>query len=369
MVSRGTRALILWLWIPSVLAGGIMTLELLLQLRSAAIERWRPDRTALDRLRRAYLPFTIKHLHPQYLFFFPLDAAERVALGNGVCSLDADGFREPGPASAAGRKLAVLLGGSAAFGHFASSNDTTITSYLNRLQDEYFFVNAGVPSWNSSQELMRMAFQIADLHPSLVIAFDGLNDAALMDLGVEAGRHYPAGTPESFDELETLIDEARRPWSRVTWPRLFPEITNRIEKYTAAADDGPGAPMDPVLVAAAARRYAGNLAAMAALSRDAGARFIAVFQPVAGLHHHLTPPADASTVLDVAAFRDAAIAALPSGVALQDFSSILDADFASVPIADPDLRDDTLFVDDAHLTDRGNAAVARHLLALIDGPR
>ena len=31
---------------------------------------------------------------------------------------------------------------------------------MNRLQDQYFFVNAAVPSWNSSQELSRAAFQI-----------------------------------------------------------------------------------------------------------------------------------------------------------------------------------------------------------------
>ncbi len=210
-----------------------MTIEILLQIRSTVTDRfWSPggvlDTTELGRLRRAYRPFTIQHLHPHYLFFYPLAPADRLALANPVCSLDADGFREPGPAAAAGRKLAVLIGGSAAFGHYATSNDTTIASYLNRLQREYFFVTAGVPSWNSTQELMRMAMQIAPMKPALVIAYDGVNDAALMGLGVDgSSQKYPMGTPESFDLLEDRLDEARRPWKRITFPRLFAEIANR----------------------------------------------------------------------------------------------------------------------------------------------
>src|SRR5262245_12182136 len=61
-------------------------------------------------LEDAYRPFAVQHLHPQYLFFFPLDPAERVAISNEVCSIDADGFRGEGPSHANGRRLAFIVG-------------------------------------------------------------------------------------------------------------------------------------------------------------------------------------------------------------------------------------------------------------------
>jgi hypothetical protein len=369
VVSDRARRLILILWIPALLAGGIMTIEILLQIRAAATERFRPDRTTLSKLRRAYQPFTVQHLHPFYLFFFPLQPQDRLALANAVCSVDADGFREPGPAAADGRKLAVLLGGSAAFGHYASSNDTTITSYLNRLQRDYFFVNAGVPSWNSTQELMRLSMQIADLRPALVIAYDGANDATLADIGVDANppRQYPAGTPEHFDQLEELIDAARRPWRRITWRRLLPEIFNRIDKYTEP--DAPGVPVARPIIDRAASQYINNLERMSAIAQHAGARFIAVFQPIGGLHARVTPGAfDAGSFIDDRMFRDAAMSAKPRDVALVDFSTVFDRELERVPVAEQDISADTIFVDALHLSDRGNEIIARRLWQVIAAP-
>jgi lysophospholipase L1-like esterase len=367
VVSASVRRLIMVLWIPATLAGGIMATEMLLQIRSAATEWYRAARNpqelnALQRLARAYRPFTIQHLHPHYLFFFPLQAADRLALGNSVCSLDAGGFREPGPAHAGSRRLAVMLGGSTAFGHYASSNDTTITSYLNRLQAEYFFVNAGVPSWNSTQELARLSLQIADLRPALVIAFDGANDAALVDNGLDgAAVKYPAGTPENFDRLEGLVDLARRPWSRITVRGLFPEISNRIDKYTAV-EELHGPPLDRAIVDAAARAYVGNLSRMAAVSRDAGARFVAVFQPVAALHRHVAADVfDPRDFIDTAAFHAAAVAGKRADLELIDLAAMFDDELASVPVDQDTPTAETIFVDEVHVTDRGNELIARRL--------
>lgn len=96
------------------------------------------------RLWKAYRPFAIQHPHPFY-FFFPLDSRERVVIGNEICSLDEYVFCRPGPDVAADRKLGFLLGASAAFGAYASSNAATISAYLNPMQNEFRFVNAGVP--------------------------------------------------------------------------------------------------------------------------------------------------------------------------------------------------------------------------------
>jgi lysophospholipase L1-like esterase len=362
VVAPRFRRFVLALWIPALLLGGVETVEILLQIRSAATEYFREASerkapTEQQKIKLAYQPFAVQHLHPFYSFFFPLQPQDRLALANPVCSIDADGFREPGPAAAGSRKLAVLLGGSSAFGFLASSNDTTITAYLNRRQSEYFFVSAGVPSWNSTQELARMALQIADLHPALVITYDGANDASLVDQGLDA-RHqprYPAGTPEHFDELEAIVDTAARPLSRITLASLFPEIANRLEKYVFTRT-GDSPPLDPVILQAAARRYTSNLLQVQVLARGAGARFLAVYQPIYGLHHRLAPDADGADA-DARAFHDAALTMKPAALDLVDFSAIFD-DVAAV-------TDSSVFLDDVHLSDRGSEMLANQLLRVL----
>ncbi|MFA5909874.1 MAG: SGNH/GDSL hydrolase family protein [Vicinamibacterales bacterium] len=348
---------------------GLAGVEILLQYRVAIREAFARDTSRLGELTRAYAPFGTQHLHPNYLFFFPLRAADRVAIGNPTCSLDADGFREPGPAHANGRKLAFLLGGSAAFGYYASSNDTTITSYMNAMQNEYFFVNAGVPSWNSTQELFRVALEVAGRRPALVITYDGANDAAGASLAHPAtGAPYPAGTPENFDELERVVDDPSGWGARLTLDGVLPEVMHRVRKYRHAIfAETPAPPIDPGRLDAAAARYLANLEQIAALSRAAGARYIAVFQPVAGLHRHLRA---SGAILAEArpGFHASVIKRRPSSFEFHDLSSVFDQYLSDIPMAGADVAPGTVFVDGVHLSDRGNEMVARHLLRLIAGP-
>lgn len=356
---RARRAL---LWLPSlaaVLMASIMALEVSLQIRAS--RRDAAQETELTPLERAYYPFSIQHLHPQYLFFFPLDPAERVAIGNPVCSLDRDGYREPGPAHAGGRKLAVLLGGSAAFGYLSTSNETTITSYLNRLQSEYFFVNAGVPSWNSTQELFRLAVEIDRLRPAVVISYDGGNDARLANVSNARGSAaYPGGTPESFDRLDALVGDLRAPQNLLSLPRLFPELRHRLEKYGyLTKQSGPEIGME-----ATARQYLSNQAQMAALSAGIGARFINIFQPVAYMHEVGKALVDNDTVMA----RFHRLVSTAPVAEHRDFSAIFDDVFAAAAAAGKPLERDSVFQDDVHLTDWGNELIAERLWRVVQQP-
>lgn len=341
--------------------------EILLQVRSAALQRAQRDETPLKKLQRAYSPFTQQHPHPHYMFFFPLEARDRLALGNAVCSIDADGFREPGPSHAGARKLAVVLGGSAAFGDYASANDQTITSHLNRLQDEYFFVNAGVPSWNSTQQLIRLALDIVERRPALIVAYDGANDAVLAgQIRSRTGAAYPPGTPEFFDTLERLIEEDDDPLAGLHPRALLPELTLRFDKWfssssSPADDDDTISDAD---ITAAARRYRANHSRMAELSNAAGAKFISVFQPIANLHEHIDSTALGRRPL-VEKFHREATGGLPPPYDLVDLSSVFNGAVPQITLAGPELADDAMFVDLVHLTDRGNAFVAERLWKLI----
>lgn len=297
-VSRGrqaARVVVGLIWIVTAIVAVVVLAELGFESRAAykeaayirAVRPVAPPSPRLDALSLAYQPFNVQYLHPQYLFFFPLDRQTRTTMGNPTASIDANGFREPGPAQADGRRLAVMLGGSAVFGEFATSNAKTITSYLNGLQDQYFFVNAGVSSWVSSQELMRLVLEIADLRPGLVIAYDGANDGALAGMSNPRSLvKYPPGTPEYFSTLDVLVDDSTASrWTRLGY--LFPELELRLAKLRRAAVPTP----DPTSAdaAAAARVYLDNQARMALVAQAVGARFVSIFQPIAELHRHVDP--------------------------------------------------------------------------------
>ncbi len=342
--------------------------ELLLQMRSAAREASTDADTPLSQRDLAYHHFSVQHPHPHYGFFFPLEPRERLAIGNAICSLDADGFREPGPSHAGGRKLAFLIGGSAAFGDLASSNDQTISSHLNKLQSEYFFVNAGVPSWNSTQELMRLALDIVERQPALIVAYDGANDAVLAgQVRPSTGSTYPPGTPEFFDVIEGLIDNTPEPLSERLHPRtLLPELAMRWDNLLGRRDsefDDDDAVSDADILAAA-RRYRSNHARMAELSAAAGARFVAVFQPVANLHERVDTTEIGRRPL-VEKFHHAAIGGPRPPYDFFDLSDVFESVVDRVTLTGPNLDDDAVFADLVHLTDRGNAIVAGQLWKLI----
>lgn len=274
------------------------------------------------------------------------------------------------------RKLAFFLGGSAAFGHFASSDSTTITGYLNASQNEYHFVNAGVPSWNSYQELCRLENQILDYRPELVIAYDGGNDYALLEHFWRRGLDYPAGTPESFDELFALVGDIRAGYVHVPrkpiWEGLFPRVSNGIQRRLFPKPRGKSGessnpitePLPDSLISAGVRRYLSNLFCMQAISEASGGRFIGVFQPV-GEFHSNAPECKKNRHPQFMEFKRSVLEKATTLHEYLDFSTI----FESYPGKAPwlgegihqDLGDEVIFVDSFHLYDRGNRIVAQEI--------
>lgn len=349
------------LWVAAAGLAAAVAIEVLLQSRSAYLQAH--DQRRYSVLARAYEPFITESLHPQYLFFFRPGDAERRRMGNATCSIDARGFREPGIEYARGRKLAFLVGGSVAFGLFASSNDATITAHLNRLQQEYFFVNAGVPGFNSTQILVRLTTELAGYRPALVIALDGWNDLQLAREREFIERNIPAGTPEAFPALEDAVAAARSPWRHLLPETLFPEISLRLESRDG---DEPALPVPETRLTDAAHRFVINHVRMAAISHSVGARFVSVFQPLAPLHEHIeTTLRDQDSTAEL--FHRVVAERLGAGVEFHDMSRVFDAHFSEIPVGVPDIEDDTVFVDNIHLYDPGNQIVAQELLTLVAG--
>ncbi len=76
-----------------------------------------------------------------------------------------------------------LVGGSTAFGAGATSDDTTISGFLQKKFDDIKLtkkiqiINAGISSATSFEEMYYIKHTLAQLNPDLIIIYDGFNDA------------------------------------------------------------------------------------------------------------------------------------------------------------------------------------------------
>lgn len=328
-------------------------------------------------LNEQYQSFTVQRLHPLSLFSFPSSVEEREAISNETVSIGAHGFRGVGPDEAGERELAFLIGGSTAFGHFASADSTTVTGFLNSKQDKYHFVNAGVPSWNSTQELRRMIDELLAYEPALIITLNGSNDVAVALDYARKGKGYPLGSPESFDKLEALVDDVRGGCREPDIPfyeYAFPDLT-RHTRNMLGFTEGPDrkelteGELD-TLAAEVAQKYLWNIGMMSQISDSFGVEFIALTQPVADLHQNVehVPDSSSERTRIYAGFREAVVSE-SNEFPLHGFSSIFDSHFEDVPVFSFGLEEldqqKHIFIDHVHFTDRGNEIIADEIISLI----
>ena len=307
------------------------------------------------------------YVHPHYLYFFPFTAAGRTAISNDACGITPDGFRKPGPDARGDRRLAFLVGGSVAFSQSTSSDATTITSALNRLQDEYFFVTAGVSGWNSAQELSRLAFQLLDYQPALIVTLDGANDARIAEGLAHRGGDW-IGAPANFDVISDLVSR-QQPLAALAGLRdaLFPSLALRWRMHLRAVELRARGPLKSHDMELAASRYVTHLVRMHDLTTASGGRFVAIFQPMVQLHHKQDVPIRDLDGLET--FHAAALRDMPAHLEFHDFGRLFDRLLPVVRIEEGDVTDETVFVDPVHLHDRGNAMLAQALWEALAGGR
>lgn len=179
---------------------------------------------------------------------------------------------------------------------------------------------------------------------------------------------YPAGTPESFDRLAEFFDDIRGDAHQLQMglvERLFPEISNRIDKYWLGVKQlEEASPVSQSVLNASVDRYLANLERMRDLVTAGGGRFVGVFQPLAGLHSHVerTFAADSDAKRR---FHDAFIQKDLHHLEFDDLSAVFDRYYAAVPVLEHDIGKDTVFVDNAHLYDPGNSILARELWRIV----
>ena len=122
-----------------------------------------------------YYEFIRQILHPTYFFSMHWDIEKIKKINNPFVSLNNSGFRNS--LNFENKKNGiVVLGGSTAFSHGSSSDNTSISSFLSK-KTKYNSINRAAPSWNSHQEMLSLIEYKNDY--DYVISLSSSNDFAL----------------------------------------------------------------------------------------------------------------------------------------------------------------------------------------------
>jgi len=280
-------------------------------------------------------------------------------------SINAQGFRgrdwvkEKPPGTV---RLAVL-GGSAAFGHSALSDEATMTAVLERQLNRgtregarYEVMNAGVMAYDSRQEFILLATEILDYDVDLVLVFDGWND------------FYQSGAvaPDRplfralFGEYEEVIARSRQPIRAFLRHSAFYRGLERRLSELPGPDRqfGQYGMREDALAA-----YRKNLRLMCRIARAAGARGLLVSQPELYHRPDPVPEGDLATRKKkaVAGYADYARACYPRYMAAAREAAA--AEGASYYDANRALagHPEAVFSDRVHLNDDGQRIVGKAL--------
>ncbi len=191
-----------------------------------------------------------------------------------ILSIDEHGFR--GGYGSDEKVKAFVLGGSAAFGHSLSSDETAFASILNTYGEKYEFINAAVIGYQSGQELALMVHKLDNFRPALYIVFDGWND--LFD---------PLLAPRAKGEFG-FINVFFMLQDRLAIHHL--EQAKKKNLIFASAKRKKARDIDtenPAYLEEISQAYTNNLSKMNRFANGAGASFLVVFQPELGAKHNL----------------------------------------------------------------------------------
>lgn len=199
-------------------------------------------------------------------------------------TINSRGYRGPEPDPNPAVTRVVLVGGSAAFGSGAESDDATLARAIERRLPNVQVINAAVNGHVSTDELTLLQKELLDLKPALVIALDAFNDATLGYV-LEGSRLQ---TNSTFRDLELRLIRLQAIESnplRAFWAvgySIFPELLGRAEKLERLPSrirqdfygEMPDDPLEPRI-----RNYSANVLQMESLCQARGIRFLAVLQP------------------------------------------------------------------------------------------
>jgi hypothetical protein len=180
---------------------------------------------------------------------------------------DENGFR--GGIPPGDRPLAMVVGGSAAFGFGLESDKDTFASVLNRLQSGYRVVNTGATGFLSGQELGLMVHKLDVFRPKLYIVFDGWNDLFFTQSFPKLRLHDFGFNWPIWGDIENRLHAQYLSEAPVSQESTIPRF--------ASPSRGEAENLQGSIAA-----YIENLGRMKAFAYARGASLVVIFQPELG---------------------------------------------------------------------------------------
>ena len=214
--------------------------------------------------------------------------------GTANFTINAGGMRGSWADTSTAEKLAIVVGGSAAFGWSAESDTETFEYILSGIDTGLAVLNAGVAGFLSGQELGLIVHSLIDYTPDIIIAYDGWNDLFIQWFGKkrQPGRF---GFSESYFDIENKLAANFKRESGIfrAAAGLVKAVLNksiiykRVNAVMEAArikkeNERNLAEKDNAYFEALAAAYCSNIKKMNDVCRIRGIRFIAALQPELG---------------------------------------------------------------------------------------
>jgi hypothetical protein len=214
-------------------------------------------------------------------------------------NINSRGLRAEEGAEQDPRPKIVFLGGSAAFGQGAETDQDTIPAILQQSMKSHRVLNAGVIGFQSGQELTYLITQLIDYQPAIVVAYDGWND--VFDVAYGRGRDVnELGFNSNFfsfeDQLVLNYQTQVSPYESLS--RLFGATSSKSlvltrfvkairahqmqEATTAQTLMNQSRFRETALLNSIVTTYVNNVRKMSLFSRACGAKFVLVLQPELG---------------------------------------------------------------------------------------
>lgn len=229
-----------------------------------------------------YKFFTVQYFHPYYLFSLPWQHKYK-NLNNDIISINNNGFRI-NPSNKNGNSFAYLLGGSTAFGHFATSNDTTIASYLSK-ETNYNFLNLNAPSWNSHQELIALLKNGTNYKLSISLSF--ANDALIFCYQNIYQKSYLIDQPENSHLLNSIINNKKKESFFNDIKKYFSLVYSNIYKILKNNNKNNKILKCRSHIKNLTKNFLKNQKKMHDISETNNAKHLTIFQPIYSLHNNI----------------------------------------------------------------------------------
>ena len=227
----------------------------------------------------------------------------------------------------------MVLGGSASDSTY-QKNNWVEQLYRTLIPHDVAIINGAVAGYNSSQQLLKLIRDIGKFNPDIVISYDGFNEPTSEIKNHPFSNHFL-----NHFYFKVLENDFFKPLGF---------IKNTLIKKMNAPEFTTG----PSHKETIDKSYLRKIKQMNAIAKAQGSQFIHILQP-------MRPKEIKSGSKDQITFLNQVIAAYPR------FEKVSNELSYSYNLSNHLLNEPTMFIDNCHLTKKGNQEISEHIKGLL----